>query len=268
MSPVLPDTFFHLHQQPHPLLLPNIWDPASAALAQKTGAQALATSSAALAWACGYADGEQLPARELLGAVGRLMRVAVLPLTVDIEQGYSEEPEQVAALVLQLAQLGVAGINLEDGTAPPALLAAKISACRRSLGRRPFFINARTDVFLHALMREQTTGEAALAECRQRLALYQAAGADGGFMPGLSDLTITAQLAASLPEPMPLNLMGWPQGATCQALVSAGVQRLSAGPALFLRAYQQFQHEAAAFCRYQQPGPLTDTTMNQLLHCH
>jgi 2-methylisocitrate lyase-like PEP mutase family enzyme len=247
-------TYFHqLHHQRTPLLLVNIWDPASAVLAQQQGAQALGTSSAALAWSLGYADGQQLPVAELLAAVKRILRVIQLPFTVDIEQGYSDEPTQVAELVVQLAELEVAGINMEDGTAEPQLLCAKIQACLSLLAERALFINARTDVYLAQL----ATGSEAVTECRRRLALYQEAGADGAFVPGLTDLAVAKQLSQH--SSLPLNLMGWPEAATMEDLTAAGVKRLSAGPALFLQSYQAYQRAVLSFL---QQSPLADPALN------
>ncbi|MCA1929093.1 isocitrate lyase/phosphoenolpyruvate mutase family protein [Rheinheimera sp.] len=234
-------SFFALHQQPEPLLLITIWDPGSAVLAQQQGAKAIGTSSAALAWSLGYADGQQLPVAELLAAVQRILRVIQLPFTVDIEQGYSDEPTQVAKLVLQLAELGVAGINIEDGTADPELLATKIRACRMLLAGRELFINARTDVYLAQLATEAD----AVTECIRRLELYKEAGADGAFVPGLTDLAVAKQL--SLHCSLPLNLMGWSESATSADLMAAGVKRLSAGPALFIQSYQAYQQAVISF---------------------
>ncbi|CAI3804273.1 isocitrate lyase/PEP mutase family protein [Rheinheimera sp. MM224] len=246
-------SFGALHQQPEPLLLINIWDPASAVLAQQQGAKALGTSSAALAWSLGYADGQQLPVAELLAAIQRILRVIQLPLTVDIEQGYNDDPLQVAQLLVQLAELGVAGINIEDGTAEPELLCAKIRACRDLLKGRVLFINARTDVYLAQL----ATGQKAVTECSRRLALYQEAGADGAFVPGLTDLAVAKQLSQH--SSLPLNLMGRPEGATVEDLTEAGVKRISAGPALFVQSYQAYQQAVLSFL---QQSPLTDKALN------
>lgn len=246
-------SFFALYQQPDPLLLITIWDPASAVLAQQQGAKALGTSSAALAWSLGYADGQQLPVAELLAAVQRIRRVCQLPFTVDIEQGYSDDPTQVAELVVQLAELGVAGINIEDGTADPELLAAKIHACRALLAGRELFINARTDVYLAQL----AAGPEAVTECLRRLALYQEAGADGAFVPGLTDLAVAKQLSQHCS--LPLNLMGWSEGATSADVMAVGVKRLSAGPALFIQSYQAYQQAVISFL---QPTAASTPVLN------
>lgn len=109
----------HLHRPDHILILPNAWDAASARLFENAGAEAIATTSAGFAWANGYRDGYHLPTRVLLDGVAAIARVTKIPLTVDLEGGYSEDPAEVADLVRSL--LGAArvdGINIEDGDAP------------------------------------------------------------------------------------------------------------------------------------------------------
>jgi 2-methylisocitrate lyase-like PEP mutase family enzyme len=241
--------FQHLQQQPEPLLLPNIWDPASAVLAQSSGAKALATSSAALAWALGYRDGEQLPLAELQSALQRILRVCRVPLSVDLEQGYSADPLQVASLVGQLAKMGVAGVNLEDGAGPAELLAAKISQCRHQLCGSAFFINARTDVYLRGLAQ----GDAAIALCHQRGLLYQSAGADALFIPGLNTLGSIQQIKAALQ--IPISLMGWPAGASVQQLHAAGICRVSAGPAIFIAGANATQAMLMQFLQQSHQTP-------------
>lgn len=252
--------FLQLHQSDKPLLLPNVWDAASLLLAQHQGAAAVATSSAALAWSLGYPDGVVLPVDELLAAVRRLLRVSKIPLSIDIEQGYSDDPVQVAVLVKQLADAGVAGVNLEDGADLPDLLAVKIQACRQLLAGQPLFINARTDVYLRQLCNTDT----AVAECVTRFNLYQQAGADGAFIPGLADLTLVTMLRQQLT--LPINLMGWPAGATLDDLNAAGVKRLSAGPALFLHSYNCYQQACQRFMQTPESTlkPLDYNGFNQL----
>ena len=119
--------FRNLHSNKRALILINSWDAASAALVQAAGSDALATSSASLAWANGYADGSVLPRDVLLSAINRILRVSKIPLSVDIEDGYSQSPDEVADFVVHLAKLGVAGVNIEDGQDSPELLVEKIS---------------------------------------------------------------------------------------------------------------------------------------------
>ncbi|WNH51093.1 isocitrate lyase/PEP mutase family protein [Stenotrophomonas oahuensis] len=223
--------FAELHTAHALLVLPNAWDAGSARLAQEQGAQAVGTTSAAMAWSCGYADGSALPRISLLQRVAEIVHATSIPITVDIEDGYSDDPQQVAALAVSLAELGVVGINLEDGTGAPALLADKIAAIRAALAGRPFFINARTDVYLRGL----AEGQAAVAMTVERLQAYAAAGADGAFVPGLKEPGDIAAVVAGIT--LPLNVMWLPGIGTHAELLAAGVRRLSAGPALYAHAW-------------------------------
>jgi 2-methylisocitrate lyase-like PEP mutase family enzyme len=234
-------TFYDLHHQTEPLLLPNAWDAASAVIFQLEGAKAVATSSAALAWSLGYADGGSLPPRELVAAVRRMLRVLQVPLTVDLEEGYSDSAGKVAELILELAQCGVAGINIEDGTRPPALLVEKIVAARKLLGDTGFFINARTDVFLQSLAR----GEAAVAMAIERLHQYRAAGADGVFVPGMNQIDDVKKVAGECE--LPLNLVTMPDMPPLRTLFDAGVRRISVGTRIFASSYGHARRLAKAF---------------------
>jgi 2-methylisocitrate lyase-like PEP mutase family enzyme len=225
--------FLNLHRGPAPLLLPNAWDAGSAALLQQAGATAIATSSAALAWSLGYADGSALPHDELRAVVRRILRVASVPVTIDIEDGYSSDPAQAAALIAELAAMGVAGINLEDGTDPPELMVRKIAAARQALGGTPLFINARTDVYLRGL----GEGEVAVAMTIDRLQRYQAAGASGAFVPGLLDPAPVARIVSNVD--LPLNLMLGGASPPMEPLAAAGARRFSIGPALYLACHAQ-----------------------------
>ncbi|MFT5236207.1 MAG: 2-methylisocitrate lyase-like PEP mutase family enzyme [Shewanella sp.] len=214
-----------------PLILVNIWDAASAALMQNSGAKALATSSASLAWSLGYPDGQVLPRPALIEAVSRIMRVSQLPVSVDIESGYSDNPAEVVTLVTELVNLGVVGINLEDGDQAPERLMAKIAAIRATASCRDLFINARTDVFL----RELAVGKDAVDMTKLRLQRYQTAGANSGFIPGLACEKIATELANEVD--MPLNLMVDNSLTTVDKLSQCGIVRFSVGPASFLNAY-------------------------------
>jgi 2-methylisocitrate lyase-like PEP mutase family enzyme len=233
--------FLALHQSSALLLLPNAWDAASAKLFESTGAKAIATSSAAVAWSLGYADGGQLPTTELIGAVKRIVRVLSVPLTVDIENGYSDDPKDVAALARALVDAGAAGINIEDGAQPSTLLAEKIHNIRNALTTASLFINARTDVYLKALA---PVGQA-VAITIERLDLYREAGADGAFVPGLSSLDDVHAISAAIA--LPLNVMLVPNLPDATQLHAAGVKRITAGPAPFVTAYGDALDAVSAF---------------------
>lgn len=224
------NTFNTLHQGAQPLVLSNIWDAASAAIVQSQGAKAIATSSASMAWSLGYADGYQLPTSELLSAIKRIQKVIYLPLTVDIENGYSDDKNLVAELVYQLAEVGVAGINIEDGTGTALLLAEKISHIRNKVGEQ-LFINARTDLYLQNLFPE----EIKLNSTIERLKQYVEAGANCGFVPGLSNISDTKEILNAIDMPLNLMVNGDPQ--EVHQFSKIGVNRLSLGPKPFIDAY-------------------------------
>nr|WP_315485000.1 isocitrate lyase/phosphoenolpyruvate mutase family protein [uncultured Undibacterium sp.] len=258
--------FQDLHASASSFLLPNVWDAASAALCQREGAQALATSSAALAWSLGYQDGGALPRQELLSAISRIMRVINIPLSVDIEDGYSTSPAEVAHLVCELAHSGVVGINIEDGVHAPALLNEKITAIRQHLDGTDLFINARTDVFLRQLAQDK----AAVDMCIDRLQQYHQAGANSGFVPGLMRLEEVKRVAATIN--MPLNIMMLPTMSSLADLRSAGVCRFSVGPALFQNAYEHARRLTRDFLNHQEVAnlfahPISFEEMNGIFPC-
>lgn len=223
-------TFRALHIAGTPLLLANAWDAATARVVEQAGASAVATSSAAVANVLGYADGGALPRDEMVAAVRRIARVIARPLSADIEAGYGATPEAVADTVELVLDAGAVGINLEDGSDPPELLAAKIRAARARAQQRglDLFINARTDVYLRGL----ASGERAAEETLRRLQLYRDAGADGAFVPLLVELAQIRAIGAACA--MPLNVMVVPGLADVATLAAAGVARISLGGGAFL----------------------------------
>lgn len=215
------------------LVLPNIWDAGSARLVEQAGAEAIATSSAAVAWAHGHRDGEDLPFDRLVATVEAIARVVSVPVTVDFEGGYGDDPAAVAAAVMRLIEAGAAGVNLEDGGAPPDLLARKLAAVRAAASTRgvDVFLNARTDVYLRRLV----PSEQAAAETLARARLYAGAGSDGLFVPGLTAPADLAAIAGGIDRP--LNVMAAPGLAPIAELRRLGVRRLSVGPRLFEAAF-------------------------------
>ena len=220
------EVFRSLHHGTTPLLLPNAWDGGSAALIESLGAKAIATTSAGVCWGRGYADGDTLPLEELVSAARAIARVVRVPLSVDMEAGYSNEPSAVAELAARLVDVGAVGVNIEDGAQVPELLCQKIEAIRRLTGTE-LFVNARVDVFLRSL----ATGDAAVEAVGRRAKLYQAAGCDGIFVPGLADLPAIAAIARTI-APLPLNVMLVPGLPAPDVLQQHGVRRLSAGSGL------------------------------------
>jgi 2-methylisocitrate lyase-like PEP mutase family enzyme len=237
-------TFRRLHHAPTLLILPNAWDAGSARLIESLGARAIATTSAGLAWSRGFPDGNALPTDQLIAATRDIARAIGVPLSMDIEEGYSDDERSVSRLVTDILNAGAAGINIEDGAGSPDQLCRKIAAIRDSTSRSgsDLFVNSRTDVYLRGI----AVGDAAIDEVIDRAARYRAAGADGLFVPGLIDGKVMAAIAAAI-NPMPLNIMAAPGLPSIDALQIAGVRRLSAGSAIAQAIWGRTGRLATAF---------------------
>lgn len=223
------EEFRDLHRPGAPLLLPNAWDHASAAALAAAGFRAVGTTSLGVAAAAGLPDGVGGTRAETVRLARGLARLDVL-VSVDIEGGFSDRPQDVAALAVELAEAGVAGVNIEDGR-PDGTLAdldrqcAVIRAVKEATDGC-LFVNARTDT--HWLPGDHTAGT------EDRLRAYEQAGADGLFVPGLRDVRVIAELASALAAP--LNILYAPGGPTLPELTEAGVRRVSCGSLLFRAA--------------------------------
>jgi 2-methylisocitrate lyase-like PEP mutase family enzyme len=235
--------FHGLHAGPDVLVLANAWDAQSARVIEQAGARAIATSSAAVAWSHGYGDGHDLPFPRLVETVAEIVRVVNVPVSVDMEGGYADDPGRVGENVRALIEAGGVGINIEDGTSPPDLLARKIASVREVAGRAgvDLFVNARCDVYLRGL-RE---GREAFVETLSRARAYREAGASGLFVPWLVDLETIAEIAQG--TPLPVNVMARKGLPPAARLGTAGVRRLSAAAGLSRAAYGAAARAAEAF---------------------
>jgi 2-methylisocitrate lyase-like PEP mutase family enzyme len=246
--------FRSLHDGPELLLLANCWDAGSARVHETLGARALATTSAGVAWANGYRDGNALPVDCLAGVVRAIVRVIQVPLSVDFEGGYSNDPATVGENVAAIVGAGAVGINLEDGTEPPELLAAKIDAVKKRAARAgvDLFVNARVDVYLKGLVPEPARVEETLVRARR----YRDAGADGIFVPKVVARSEIRTIAGSIG--LPLNVLAWPGLPAGPELSTLGVRRLSAGSALAQVAFGRTAALAGAFLRDGRSEPLLE----------
>jgi len=210
---------------------------------QTLGVPALATSSAALAWALGYGDGDRLPVELLTGCIKTITRRLSVPLTVDIEGGYSPDPKQVAVTVEAVIDAGAVGINIEDGRGSPSLLCQKIEAARTAAERSgiKLFINARTDVYLKSLVPPERFVE----ETISRAKLYASAGADGIFAAGARDAAEIAELVGSIDRP--LNILALAGTPSASELRQLGVRRLSSGSGIAESVYGRIAELARGF---------------------
>lgn len=240
------------------LVLANAWDAGSARLIESLGAKAIATTSAGVAWSHGYADGNQLPVELLLSTVADVVRVVRVPVSVDVEAGYSDDPAVVAENVARVLEAGGIGINIEDGADDPNLLCSKIEAVKRAAARVgvDVFVNARTDVYLRGLVPDDHR----LEETLGRAAKYQAAGTDGLFVPGVVDAGTIRTLAAG--TPLPLNVLARPGLPDGNELTALGVRRLSAGSGVAQRVFGTTRLLTAAFLASGASGPVVDGPMS------
>lgn len=247
--------FHDLHRGESPLILCNVWDGGSTRMMRSLGARAIATTSAGLAWALGVADGNRLPADLLLSAAANIVRVVPdLPVSIDMEAGYSDDPAAVADLARRILATGVVGVNIEDGAGTPELLADKIRAIRAAVGPA-LFINARTDVYLRGLA---PAGQRA-AEVVRRGALYQAAGASGLFPAGVTDPSEIKMISSEVD--IALNVMARPGLAPAAELGKLGVKRLSAGSALPEQLWGRVAALGGAFLRDGISDPICADVM-------
>lgn len=226
------------------LVLPNAWDGMSARVFEDCGFPAVATTSAGIAWALGYPDGERLGREEMVGAVASIVGVVSVPVTADVEAGYDATPETMAETARVVIQAGAVGLNLEDAAdaEPPGSAASSgkghvsalvdleeqaesIRAVVRA-GREagvPFVVNARTDTY----WREVGAPEARFEETVRRACTFLEAGADCVFVPGVRDPDTIAALVREIPGP--LNILAGPGAPSTGELAGLGVRRVSVG---------------------------------------
>ncbi len=234
------EQFKALHHAPDLLVLPNAWDAKSALLFQEKAFPAVGTSSAAVAASLGYEDGEKMPLEDYLFVIKRILASVKIPVSVDFEMGYGKTQAAILANLLKLYELGVVGINLEDSTIENGkrtlqngnAFADTIAYLKNKLNAEgaALFFNIRCDTYLLNLKNKQE-------ESTLRLPLYEAAGADGIFLPCI---TQEADIVDALKSTqLPLNVMcipGLPDFVTLQKL---GVKRASMGPFFLNKTYQK-----------------------------
>ncbi|MER5512502.1 isocitrate lyase/phosphoenolpyruvate mutase family protein [Streptomyces sp. NPDC002766] len=215
--------FADLHHADEPLFLPNAWDHASATALAARGFRAVGTTSLGVAAACGLPDGASATRDETL-RLARVLGAGPFLLSVDAEDGFSDDPDEVGEFARELAAAGAVGINLEDALGPVRRHAAKIAAVKAAAPG--LFVNARTDTYW--------LGDGDEPETLRRLDAYQQAGADGVFVPGLADPGVITALVGRVR--VPLNILYSPTGPSVPHLADLGVRRVSLGSLLYRRA--------------------------------
>lgn len=240
--------FRALHEQDNPLILFNAWDAGSAQAVVRGGALAVGTSSWSIAAAAGFADGEKIDRDRHLRAVEQIAGAIDLPVTVDLESGFSEDIAGVGETVRMSIDAGAIGCNIEDSLPADGSLRGVAEAADRYRSARQaadahcpgYFINARTDVFFRSP--PETHNEAMLEEAIARSSAYRDAGVDGFFAPGLVDQDLIRRLAESIA--LPLNIMRLSLDPSVADLKHAGVSRISHGPYPYLVAMEALERAA------------------------
>ncbi len=240
--------FYDLHHQTKPLIISNAWNVKSAQLIEKSGYEAIATSSGAIADSLGYPDGEKIPFTELLYILQRIRASTSLPLSVDLERGYTTNLQDLNDNIQKLLDMGVVGINLEDSQGEDVYL-NKLSGIKNYLEKtgQKLFINARTDVFLLKL-------PSPLETTLKRAKLYQEAGADGLFVPALQDTATIKEITAA--TSLPVNVVGVPTLSSVHALAQCGVKRVSMAVLLYKATYGIAERIAKEILDKQSLEPL------------
>jgi 2-methylisocitrate lyase-like PEP mutase family enzyme len=231
--------FKALHQGEELFVLPNAWDARSAIIFQEKEFPAVGTSSAAVANCLGYEDGEQMSFSEYLFVVNRIISSVKIPLTVDIETGYGKTNEEIYGNVDRLVELGIAGINIEDSflhkseraLKEAGVFAKTIEYIKNKLESRgvSLFINVRCDTYILNIKNKHE-------ETVDRLKIYNSTGADGIFLPCISNEEDIAEAVSS--TTLPLNVMVIPGLPDLQKLNELGVKRVSMGPFMFQKVYK------------------------------
>jgi len=243
--------FKALHNADQPLLLCNVWDVASARVAEKLGFQAIGTSSAAIATILGYEDGENMSFSELYDVVNKIKKHTHIPLTVDIESGYNRDPIEVVNHIKKLSNLGVVGINIEDSVVTEERTLLDASSFAKSLSKIiqqlkkddfEMFVNVRTDVFLLGCADP-------VSSAKERIRLFEKTGADGIFIPCIEeskDIQFLTEYCS-----LPINVMCMPNLPDFSTLKALGVKRISMGNFLFNNMYKQLESTLASVLNTQ-----------------
>lgn len=238
------DLFFMLHAAHMPVVLVSVWDAGGARLLQRSGAQAIAVSSAGIAWSLGYARDGRLPPHELVGTCARICGVTHVPLAVDLGVSSAWSADEMRSTVRSLIDLGIVGIDIAEGTGPSddhttAHLCERLAMLRALAAKMNarLFLNARIDCYAAA-----QCGAVRREEASRRAHAYAAAGADGILIPGL-DAGDMVPFARAQTIPVGVDVAdGWTPAV--HGLARAGIRRVMLGDAAMRSALTLFREIA------------------------
>jgi 2-methylisocitrate lyase-like PEP mutase family enzyme len=267
------EIFRQLHHNGKLLVLPNVWDPIGARLLESLGYPSVATASASIAVSNGYADGENIPFDEVLSILKKIVRSVNIPVSADIESGYTRQNPDLKENIKKLIDTGIAGINFEDshhelqGLVPVKEQCEKIALIRsvaESTGSH-LFINARSDVYIKS---PNLTEEEKLKQVIERGQGYKEAGADG-FYP--ITLKSKADIETVIKEvSLPVNILLIPGIPDFETLKQIGLARLSLGPGFLKIAINAMKNVSEKLLHYEgmdeiKDNPVTSDYLNSLV---
>ena len=237
--------FLSLHKSDTLLLLPNIWDPIGARILESKGFPAVATASAAISASLGYKDGEKIKYSTHLEIIKRIAKSVDIPVTADIESGYTSNLNQLKENINLLLDAGAVGINLEDNIGMEGNLrnideqSERILAVREAAEKRGIHlvINARTDVFL---TKENKPKDELISEVIKRAEAYLKAGGDCFYPVGVLDLETVKTLRREIKSP--INILGSAKSVPLKTLQEIGINRVSFGPFIFRSLLKKFSN--------------------------
>lgn len=234
--------FRKLHTGDEPFILGNVWDAKSAQLAEKAGCKAVGISGHAIAENLGYSDGENMRFEELLFIVNRIIKSVSVPVSVDIDGGYSRSAAKVRENIQKLMDMGAAGINIEDSVVKSGkrelvdagTFSKIVTDIRKYLTEQKskLFVNIRIDTYV-------VKHPSALEETLTRIKTYEEAGTDGVFVPLLTGEKEIQTVVQS--TKLPLNVYLTSDTPTFTRLKGAGVKRISSGAAVHAQSYAKAQ---------------------------
>ena len=224
--------------------IPNPWDIGSARYLQHLGFKAIATTSAGFAFARGLPD-NGVPRDIVLAHIRELVDATDIPVNADFENGFADEPNDIAENVKLCVETGVAGLSIEDSTGDKAkplydldYAVARIKAARAAIDKSgaDIILVGRAECFL--------VGRPEIEEVKRRLKAYAEAGADCLYAPGIRTREDIAAVVRAV-APKPVNaLIGGPVGLTINDVAALGVRRISVGGALARAAWGGFMRAA------------------------
>jgi len=235
--------FKKLHKNNGILHIGNVWDIQSALMMEKSGYKVLGTSSLAIANSLGYEDGEEMSFEELYEVCKKIISKVNIPLSVDIEGGYSRYSKEIVENIISLYEIGVLGVNIEDSVVengerrilPKEEFSKLLKEIKSNLQNKNIniFINARTDNFIMGL-------DNPLEDTIQRIKLYELNGADGIFVPCIVDIEDIKKVVNS--TTLPINIMMMPNLDDFETLTEVGVKRVSQGAFIYNDLMENFKN--------------------------